>query len=119
MERIAQIFKALGDETRLKILLMVSKRRICAKGISKHLAISEAAVSQHISILKSAGIITGRKLGYFVHYDLQEAVLIEITDFLDNMYNRKDSYSCKLEVDIPDDCKVICKGKKCCENKGK
>lgn len=117
MEKIALIFKALADETRLKILIILSKRRICAKGISKHLNISEAAVSQHIKILKETGIILGEKVGYYVYYDLQESLLGEIMKFVEEMKNNHSSTECKIELEIPDDCVASCKNtrNKCCK----
>ena len=53
MEKLVKVFKALSDETRLNILLLVSKRSVCQKGISKYLGISDSAVSQHIKVLKA------------------------------------------------------------------
>ena len=47
METIVKIFKALSDETRLKILMIISSKVICQRGISNHLQISDSAVSQH------------------------------------------------------------------------
>ena len=70
MEAYINIFKALSDETRLKILLLMSKKSICAKDIAKHLNISEAAVSQQIKILKKVNLIIGYKIGYHIIYDL-------------------------------------------------
>ena len=117
MDQVVQIFKALADETRLKILIILSRRRICAKGIAKHLDISEAAVSQHIKILKEAGIIVGEKVGYYVHYDLQESLLVEVIKFIEQMNNDHSLGSCKLGLDIPKDCTVSCKAdkNKCCQ----
>jgi ArsR family transcriptional regulator len=121
MDQIVQIFKALGDETRLKILIILSRRRICAKGISKHLAISEAAVSQHLKVLKEVGVIVGEKAGYYVHYNMQEPILLEIVKFIEQMNNDHTLNSCKLGVHIPGDCKVSCKAtkNKCCQIKNK
>ena len=45
METIVKIFKALSDETRLKILMIISSKVICQRGISNHLQISDSAVS--------------------------------------------------------------------------
>ena len=45
MKEEVKVFKAIGDETRLKILLLLSTKNICAKGIARNLDISEAAVS--------------------------------------------------------------------------
>ncbi len=121
MEHIVQIFKALGDETRLKILVILSRRKICAKGIAKHLNISEAAVSQHIKTLKEAGLIVGEKLGYYVLYDLQEPMLSEIVKFIQQMNNEHSSSSCKLGIRMPDECRASCKAGKnrCCQRNNK
>jgi len=117
MDQILQIFKALGDETRLKILIILSRRRICAKGIARHLDISEAAVSQHIKVLKEAGVIIGEKSGYYMHYDLQEPILLEIVKFIEGMTNDYSMKSCELDIHIPKECKASCKANlnKCCK----
>ncbi|MGF7186192.1 ArsR family transcriptional regulator [Desulfitispora alkaliphila] len=110
MANIAQIFKALGDETRLKILIILASRRICAKGIAKHLAISDAAVSQHLKVLKEAGIIVGEKIGYYVHYNVQDKTFIEIIEFINKLNNDDfEINTCKLGVKIPKKCEVECK----------
>lgn len=121
MEQIVQIFKALGDETRLKILIILSRRRICAKGIAKHLGISEAAVSQHIKVLKEAEIILGEKAGYYVHYDLQEPILLEIVKFIEQLNNDHTMNSCNLDLHIPNECRASCKANKnkCCQRNNK
>ena len=82
METVVKIFKALGDETRLKILMIISSKLICQKGISKHLQISDSAVSQHIKILKEANIITGYKEGYYVFYKINEESFKECISFM-------------------------------------
>lgn len=118
MEKVVQIFKALADETRLKILIIISQRKICAKGIAKHLNISEAAVSQHIKVLKETGIITGEKVGYFVMYELQKAAFEEIITFIEEMGNVHVIKSCRLGVEVPEGCRASCQIKnKCCLKK--
>lgn len=116
MDQIVQVFKALGDETRLKILIILSRRRICAKGISKHLGISEAAVSQHLKVLKEAGIITGEKLGYFVQYNIQNIALLEIVKFIEQINGQNDMFSTYFDMNMPVDCKAACKANqnRCC-----
>lgn len=119
MEHLVQIFKALGDETRLKILIILSKRTICAKGIAKHLGVSEAAVSQHLKVLKDAGIIVGEKTGYYVYYNIQEPVLLEIVHFIEQINSKNNADDCPWDMPIPHDCRVECKGKqrRCCQRK--
>ena len=90
MKDLAKVFKALSDETRLKILLIISKRTICQKGISKHLGISDSAVSQHIKVLKEAGIVTGIKQGYSVIYIINEDSFRDSRLFLKMINNIED-----------------------------
>lgn len=117
MEQIVKVFKALSDETRLKILIIISKRNICAKGIAKHLSISEAAVSQHIKTLKDAGVIVGEKTGYYVNYKLQESVFLDIKKFINEISDDSHVSYCKLNLNTSDICKKACEGKKtkCCQ----
>ncbi|AYE34631.1 metalloregulator ArsR/SmtB family transcription factor [Clostridium septicum] len=120
MKEKVKVFKAVGDETRIKILVLLSKKNICAKGIARHLNISEAAVSQHIKILKDVNLITGYKKGYYVIYDLNKSVLEDAIDFMSLLIN-DDISSINNKLNINDfnilKCKNNCKSKKvCCKN---
>ncbi len=117
MKDIVGVFKALGDETRLKILILLSEQNFCARGISKHLEISESAVSQHLKILKSSNIIKGKKIGYQIYYtvindnlSMGKEFISEIleSEFLENHEKRKDKFK-SLDWDIPDKCDLNCK----------
>ena len=120
MEAYINIFKALSDETRLKILLLMSKKSICAKGIAKHLNISEAAVSQQIKILKKVNLIIGYKIGYHIIYDLNYDTLKKPTLFIENLIN-KDTYNYIFsDSQYNTECFKKCAHKKCFnENKFK
>ncbi len=52
MEKLVYRFKALSDETRFKLFLLLSEKQLCVGGLAKVLAISESAVSQHLKVLK-------------------------------------------------------------------
>jgi ArsR family transcriptional regulator len=117
MDKVVQVFKALSDETRLKILIILLHRRICAKGVARHLNISEAAVSQHLKTLRDAGIVVGEKSGYYVHYNLQKEILFEIIKFIEQMNSDYSKNICRWGMNMPEDCKVECKASKnnCCQ----
>ena len=121
MEDLVKVFKALSDETRLKILLIISKRTICQKGISKHLGISESAVSQHIKVLKESGIVTGIKQGYSVIYVINDDCFKEAKFFL-KMINdiEDDTFIDKEKLDAIRliSCANCKSNKKCCKNRG-
>ena len=121
MEDLVKVFKALSDETRLKILLIISKRTICQKGISRHLGISESAVSQHIKVLKESGIVTGIKQGYSVIYVINDDCFKEAKFFL-KMINdiEEDTFIDKEKLDAIrlNSCANCKSNKKCCKNRG-
>jgi DNA-binding transcriptional ArsR family regulator len=72
----AELFKALGVETRLKMLeLLKQKGSIGAKEIAGELGITVAAASQHLKILKHIGLVTSKRDGYFIPYSLDEEAL--------------------------------------------
>lgn len=125
MKEKVKVFKAIGDETRLKILILLSTKNICAKGIAKHLEISEAAVSQHIKVLKEANLIIAYKNGYYVMYELNNEVLEESKNFIDILIHKDvDLISKKYNIKISDfstaRCKQGCKTMKdCCRKKFK
>ena len=61
------ITKALADEGRLKIILMLGKKELCVCHIVDGLALAPSTVSKHISILEAAGLIETSKVGRWVH----------------------------------------------------
>lgn len=69
------VWKALSDENRRTIIRMLLERDFCVRALSHRLGISEAAVSQHVKVLKQAGLIEGEKRGYYVHYTVNRSLL--------------------------------------------
>lgn len=64
-------FKALGDLTRLKLMYLLTADRIGTLGVfepATRLGISQPAVSQHLKILKSEGIVDSRRDGFYMYY---------------------------------------------------
>lgn len=72
LEKLASVFKALSDPTRLKIVKLLCQRKqpICVNGLTNHLDISQSAVSQHLKVLKQADLVKGERRGNFIHYEL-------------------------------------------------
>ena len=119
METLIKVFKALSDETRLKILMIISRKVMCQKGISKHLQISDSAVSQHIKILKEANIFTGYKEGYYVFYRINEEVFNECIFFMKFINDDNHSFIDMTNIEPNRNCcGNTCKGKsKCCRKR--
>ncbi len=75
---MTQTLKAIADETRMKILSLLLKHGYCVRALAKNLELTEATVSQHLKVLREAGLIFGEKRGYFMHYDVERDVLREL-----------------------------------------
>jgi ArsR family transcriptional regulator len=75
METILTIFKALSDETRLKILKLLENGELCVCDLFTALDMSQPKVSFHLGVLKEAGIIKDRKQGKWIHYTLDTSDL--------------------------------------------
>jgi len=74
--RHAAIFKVLGVETRLRIIeLLKQKGPICVNDLASDLGVSPSAVSQHLKVLKLAGLVQSERQGYFIPYDVNPAEL--------------------------------------------
>ena len=69
----ARIFKALGDENRIKILTLLHTGERCACRLQEALNISQPTLSHHMRILLDAGLVSGRKEGKWIHYSLSES----------------------------------------------
>jgi len=77
--------KALADEKRLKILQMLMASDLCVGALAKHLGISKPAVSQHLQILRKAGLVRGEKRGYWTHYVVNRHALSQIASKLNDI----------------------------------
>jgi len=80
LAELVSILKALADETRFKLVNLLLKQDYCVGGLAIRLNISESAISQHLKVLRDAGIVKGDKRGYYTHYYVDQKVLKEAAD---------------------------------------
>jgi len=73
MKEVATIFKALSDETRLRIIKLLEKGELCVCDITAALDLVQPKVSFHLNTLKGAGLIKDRKAGRWIHYSLENS----------------------------------------------
>jgi DNA-binding transcriptional ArsR family regulator len=69
---LAETFRVLGDQTRLKIVLALSKQELCVLDISAVLGVTESAVSHQLRLLKTLRIVKQRKDGKLAFYSLDD-----------------------------------------------
>ena len=71
MDDLIRVLKALADPTRVQILTLLADGDLCVGALAKRLGVTDSAVSQHLRILREAGLVDGEKRGYWVHYAVQ------------------------------------------------
>jgi DNA-binding transcriptional ArsR family regulator len=87
-EKQARIFKVLSVGTRVRMIDMLKGRTLCVNALAFSLKITPAAVSQHLRILRDAGIVKAEKKGYFVHYTVDEETLAAWDEAARSLFER-------------------------------
>ena len=75
---LAQVFKALGDPVRLRLLSLIGAHQggeVCVCELTDAFDLTQPTISHHLKVLREAGIITSDRRGTWVYYRLEPAVL--------------------------------------------
>ena len=75
---LAQVFKALGDPVRLRLLSLIGAHQggeVCVCDLTTAFDLTQPTISHHLKVLREAGIITSERRGTWVYYRLESAVL--------------------------------------------
>lgn len=89
MSQFTEISSALSADARVKILQMLRGGRLCVNALTCRLGISQPAVSQHLRVLESAGLVKGKKVGFWVHYTVNDKALANYRKALDKILTSK------------------------------
>lgn len=73
MDELLNIFKALSDETRMKILKLLEHGELCVCDIVASLDMIQPKVSFHLGVLKEAGLLKDRRQGKWIYYSIEES----------------------------------------------
>lgn len=75
-DQYQDVFKALGDSTRIQMMAMVAGTdELACTTLEERLPVSKSTISYHVRILRAAGLITVRKDGRYYHYQARRDVL--------------------------------------------
>jgi DNA-binding transcriptional ArsR family regulator len=69
---LARILKVLAVGTRLQIMQVLKGRSLCVGALASHLEVTQGGVSQHLRVMRDAGLVIDEKRGHYVHYRLNE-----------------------------------------------
>ena len=81
------VLKALVEPRRREILQLVGGRELPAGEIARHFNVSRPAISQHLQVLKGAGLVSERRLGTRHLYQARPEALAELRTFLEQFWD--------------------------------
>ena len=74
IDQLESMFKALSDKTRLRILTLLGKNEVCVCHIHDSLGLPQPTVSRHLAYLRRAGLVTVRRDGVWMHYQVERSL---------------------------------------------
>lgn len=75
MKESAELFKLLSVDKRIEIIELLKKDPMSVNALADALGITQSAVSQHLRVLKSAGLVKDERQGYWIYYSLNRDTL--------------------------------------------
>jgi len=86
-----EIFKALADPLRLRIVILLLNGELCVCDLIEILGLPQSTISRHMSRLKTAGLVTDRRNGKWVHYSLADNPLLsDLRNYLKRLRDTPD-----------------------------
>ena len=74
IEQLESAFKALADQTRLRILALLGNNEVCVCHIHSSLGLPQPTVSRHLAYLRRAGLVDVRRDGVWMHYQVSRSL---------------------------------------------
>ncbi|MDI6794318.1 MAG: metalloregulator ArsR/SmtB family transcription factor [bacterium] len=88
MKDLTNLFKALADETRLRIINLLLERELCVCELVDILEMSQPRISRHLNILLQTGLLHNRREGKWMHYSIEKELPDYYETFLDGVRTR-------------------------------
>lgn len=92
---LSEIFKALSDETRLRIVDMLSCSELCAGDILASFDLSQSTLSYHMKILTDANVVNARRDGLWMKYSINESTFESVLKVIPELYKQKEKCICR------------------------
>ncbi|MBN1423605.1 winged helix-turn-helix transcriptional regulator [Candidatus Fermentibacteria bacterium] len=82
---LARLMKVLSADARVRIVQLLKERPLCVNALAARLGVTQGAVSQHLRIMRDAGLVVDEKHGYFTHYRLNQETLAAWREVIDEL----------------------------------
>ena len=74
VDELENLFKALADKTRLRILALIGSNEVCVCHIHDSLGVPQPTVSRHLAYLRKSGLVEARRDGVWMHYQVSRSL---------------------------------------------
>jgi ArsR family transcriptional regulator len=74
VDELENVFKALADKTRLRILALLGKNEVCVCHLHDSLGLPQPSVSRHLAYLRKSGLVAVRRDGVWMHYQVSRSL---------------------------------------------
>jgi ArsR family transcriptional regulator len=74
IDELENIYKALADKTRLRILALLGNNEVCVCHIHDSLGLPQPTVSRHLAYLRKSGLVAARRDGVWMHYQVSRSL---------------------------------------------
>ncbi|MCX5817489.1 MAG: metalloregulator ArsR/SmtB family transcription factor [Proteobacteria bacterium] len=74
MEQLTQMYKALSEDMRLRVVMLLTHGEICVCDLMAIFGESQSKVSRHLAYLKHSGLVRSKRVGTWMHYSLRESL---------------------------------------------
>jgi DNA-binding transcriptional ArsR family regulator len=81
------VLKALAEPRRQEILRLIGDRELASGEIARHFSVSRPAISQHLQVLKAAGLLSERRLGTRHLFRVRPEGLVELRGFIEGFWD--------------------------------
>lgn len=84
-DELTRLLRILSVGTRVRIVRFLKGRSLCVNALASQLDVTQGAVSQHLRVMRNAGLVSGEKRGHYVHYRLNEETLAAWREQIDRL----------------------------------
>ncbi len=74
MDQVVQLYKALSEEMRLRILMLLTHGELCVCDLMAIFDEPQSKISRHLAYLKNSGLVDSKRVGVWMHYSVKETL---------------------------------------------
>lgn len=107
LESVLSFFAALADPTRLRLVRLLCHQQepdaLCVNALAHRLGVTQPAVSQHLRVLRSAGLVQAERRGYRIHYFVNQEALQRCQELIPAVLGLKERTATEPHVEVQND----------------